>query len=52
MFFAFSIIIEGTTEKVMQFMMPLKSVYNKNLGFMEKNVFLNTTDRFKQANIY
>ncbi len=52
MFFAFSIIIEGTTEKVMQFMMPLKSIYNKNLGFIEQNnVFLNTTERFKQANV-
>ncbi len=28
MFFAFSLIIEGTTEKVLQFLMPLKSIYN------------------------
>jgi hypothetical protein len=51
-FFAFSIIIEGTTENVMQFIMPLKSIYNKNFGFIEKNVFMKITERFKQANIY
>jgi hypothetical protein len=33
-FFAFSLIIEGTTEKVLQFIMPLKSIYNQNLGFI------------------
>jgi hypothetical protein len=26
-FFAFSLIVEGTTEKVLQFIMPLKSIY-------------------------
>jgi hypothetical protein len=36
MFFAFSLIIEGATEKVLQFIMPLKSIYNKNLGFVEE----------------
>jgi hypothetical protein len=35
-FFAFSLTIEGTTEKVLQFPMPLKSIYNKNLGFIEQ----------------
>ncbi len=35
-FFAFSLMIEGTTEKVLQFIMPLKSSYNKNLGFNEQ----------------
>ncbi len=35
-FFAFLIIVEGTTEKVLQFIMPLKSIYNKNLGFIEQ----------------
>jgi hypothetical protein len=34
--FAFSLIIEGTTEKVLQFILPLKSIYNKNLGFIEE----------------
>jgi len=47
-FFAFWLIIEGATEKVLQFKMQLKLIYNKNLGFNEqKNVFLNTTERFK-----
>ncbi len=47
MFFAFSLIIEGATEKVLNFKMPLKSIYNRTLGFVEqKNVFLNTTDMF------
>jgi hypothetical protein len=48
-FFTFSLVIEGTTEKVLQFKMPVSSIYNQNLGFIEqKNVILNTTDRFKQ----
>ncbi len=50
--FGFSLIIEGTTEKVLQFIMPLKSIYNRNFGFIEqKNVFLNTTERFKQEKL-
>ncbi len=33
--------------------MQLKSIYDKNLGFIEqKNVFLNTTERFKQEKGY
>jgi hypothetical protein len=32
--FAFSLIIESTTEKVLQFIMPLKSIYSQNLGFI------------------
>jgi hypothetical protein len=48
-FFAFSLIEEGITEKVLQFMMPLKSIYSQNIGFVEqKNVFLNTKKRFKE----
>ncbi len=35
-FFAFSLIIEGATEKVMHIIKPLKSIYNKNLGFIEQ----------------
>jgi hypothetical protein len=34
-FFAFKLIIEGTTEKVLQFVMPLQSIYNQNLCFDE-----------------
>ncbi len=47
--FTFSLVIEGTTEKVLQFEMPVRSMYNQNLGFIEqKNVIVNTTERFKQ----
>ncbi len=38
-FFAFSLIIEGTTEKVFQFIMPLKSIYNRNFGFIEQKMY-------------
>ncbi len=32
--------------------MPLQSIYNKNLGFIEqKTKILNTTERFKQLNL-
>ncbi len=34
-FFAILLIIEGTTEKVLQFIVPLKSICNQNLGFVE-----------------
>ncbi len=46
---AFSLIIEVTTEKVLQFIMPLKSIYSRNFGFIEQKMyFLNTTESFKQ----
>jgi hypothetical protein len=32
--FSFSLIIVGTTEKELQFIMPLKLIYSKNLGLM------------------
>ncbi len=52
-FFTFSLIIDGTTDKVLQFIMPFWSIYNKNLGFVEqKNVFLNNRERFKKSEIY
>jgi hypothetical protein len=34
--FAFSWNIEGTTEKVLQFIMPLNSIYNNNLDLTEQ----------------
>ncbi len=34
--FTLPLIIEGATEKVFEFMMPLKSIYNKNLSFIEQ----------------
>ena len=38
-FFAFSLIIEVTTAKVLKFIMPLKSIYYKNLGFVEQKMY-------------
>jgi hypothetical protein len=35
-FFALTIIIDGTTEKVLQSIMPLKLIRNRNLGFIEQ----------------
>jgi len=37
--FAFRLIIEGATDKVLQFIMQLKSIYNKNLGFIEQKMY-------------
>jgi hypothetical protein len=38
--FAFSLVIEGTTDKVLQFIMPLQPIYNKNLGFIEQKYII------------
>jgi hypothetical protein len=38
-FFAFSLIIEGTTEKVLKFIMPLKLIYNRNFGFIVQKMY-------------
>jgi hypothetical protein len=38
-FFKFSFIIEGTSKKVLQFLMPLEPIYNKNFYFNELNVY-------------
>jgi hypothetical protein len=45
MFFAFSLIIEGTTEKVLQFIMPLKSIYSRNFGFIAQKMYFLTLQR-------
>jgi len=37
-FFMFPLIIEGTTEKVLQFKMPVKSINNKNFHFTEQKM--------------
>jgi hypothetical protein len=37
-FFTFPLIIEGTTEKVLQFKMPVKSIYDKNLDFIKQKM--------------
>ncbi len=44
-FFSFSLIIEGTTEKGLQFITPLKSIYNKNLGLIEQKMYFSTLQR-------
>jgi hypothetical protein len=33
------LIIEGITEKVLQFIMPLKSIYNRNFSFIEQKMY-------------
>jgi hypothetical protein len=38
-FFDFSLIIEGTTEKALKFIMSLKSIYNRNFGFIEQKMY-------------
>jgi hypothetical protein len=38
-FFAFSLITEGTTEKALQFTMPLKSINSENLCFDEQKMY-------------
>ena len=45
--------MEGPTEKVLQIIMQLKSIQNKNLGFIEqKNVFFDTTERLEQEKVH
>ncbi len=51
MFFAFSLIVEGTTEKVLKSIMPLKSIYNKNLDFAEKMYFEHNTEVQTRENL-
>ncbi len=36
--FCIFMIVEGSTDKVLQFIMPLKSIYSKNLGFVEQKM--------------
>jgi hypothetical protein len=38
-FLAFSFTIEGSTEKVLQFIMPFKSIYSKNLCVIEQKMY-------------
>jgi len=42
------LIAEGATGKLSQFRNILKSIYNKPLILMNKNVFLNIVERLKQ----
>jgi hypothetical protein len=43
--FAFSLIIEGTTEKALQFIMPLMTIYKQNFGSVEQKMYLWTLQR-------
>jgi hypothetical protein len=38
-FFVFSFIIEGATEKVLQLIKQLKSIYDQNLDFIEQIMY-------------
>jgi len=50
--FAFWLIIEGATEKVLQFILQLKSIYKKNLVSLNQKCISDTTERFKQEKVY
>jgi hypothetical protein len=43
----FSSIIEGAAEKILQFIMPLKSVYNGNFGSIEQKCIFEYWKRVK-----
>jgi hypothetical protein len=46
--FSFGMIIEGTTtEKVLQFKMPLKSICNQTLGFIEQEMYYREVQTIK-----
>jgi hypothetical protein len=38
-FFAFSLIIEGATEKALKFLMPFKSICDRNFCFIEQKMY-------------
>ncbi len=44
----FSLFEEGATDKVSQFKIQLKSIYDKNFYFNEQKCFLNIAERLKQ----
>jgi hypothetical protein len=46
-FLAYWLIIEGTTEKVLQFIMHSSQFRTKTLVSLNKECFLNTTEKFK-----
>ncbi len=43
--FAFSLLIEGATGKVLQFIMSFKSIFNKNLSCVEQKMYFGTIQR-------
>ncbi len=46
--FAFVLIIEGDAEKLLQFIMQLKSIYHKNLGFFKQTMYFEVLTRKSQ----
>jgi hypothetical protein len=51
--FILSKITEGATEKVLQFIMLIQSIYyKKTFGLMNNKVFLNTSVRLKIMNLF
>ncbi len=43
----FSLFVEGATDKVSQFKIQIKSIYDKNFSFNEQNFFLNIAENLK-----
>jgi hypothetical protein len=41
------LIIDGTTEKVLKFLMPLKSIHNINFGFIEQKCIFEPYRKFQ-----
>jgi hypothetical protein len=49
MFLPFSLIIGGTTEKVLQYIMPIQSICKQNLGFIQQKIkILNSKESLQQ----
>jgi hypothetical protein len=51
-FFKLSLIKEGATEKVSQFILPLKSIYNKTFCLITQNVFFEIYRKVKSISIF
>ncbi len=51
-FFTVSLIVEGTTEKVSQFIMPLVSIYDKMLCLNEQKCIFEHCMKIKPIKIY
>jgi len=49
-FFTLSLIIEGATEKVLSYMMPVRSIYRKKFVLMNKIVFFEYCRMVKAIN--
>ncbi len=47
--FTFPSIIEGTSKKVLQFLMPQEPIYNKNFYFNEQNIYYEHCCKVKKS---